>query len=149
MGCSGAVIADDAVSVRVDVVMPDSATEVQVLRNGTVVGSVFHDDADLFFIDSSIPRLGDIYRYSCKAVVAGEGVIGVNQPTVQTQALDAPTFTGIDTVTIINNTQAKLTWKAPSQTGAKATKYKIYANLETGSHTDLTATPLATVVVKS
>ena len=78
MGCSGATVADDSVSVRVDVVMPDKATEVQILRNSTVVGSVFPSDAAMTFIDSNLPALGEVYRYACKAIVSNEGVLGYN-----------------------------------------------------------------------
>lgn len=145
MGCSSATLRADGVSIQVSVVIPDKSSEVQIYRNDSYLGSIPSTDSSNTFIDSNIPTLGDMYRYSCKAVISGEGVYGYNQPTVQTDAIDSPSFLGLDSVTIQNKVEAKLQWKVPDVKGSKATKYKIFANLETGSHVDFSQPPIATI----
>lgn len=150
VGCLDAV-ATGKDSIEVTVNMPSQATEVQVFRNNTLVGSVFPNDSqNNVFNDTLLPVQGEVYKYSCKAITPNEDLVGYNEPTVKTTPEDAPLFEGLKTVSIENNIHAKLTWKSPASNGPKVVKYQVYANMNraTGSMTpnvDFTQTPVATV----
>lgn len=139
----------DSATVKVE--MLDLASEVQIYRNGTWVGSVFpgNTDSDIF-VDNGIPAQGEVYRYSCRAMVKSESKIGYNEPTIQTIPEDAPEFNGLSSVTIQSNVNAYLQWKAPTSTGPRVKTYKIYANLDkaispAASYIDLEKEPMATI----
>ncbi|MCH2535745.1 MAG: fibronectin type III domain-containing protein, partial [Bdellovibrionales bacterium] len=150
VGCLDAV-ATGKDSIEVSVNMPSQATEVQIFRNNTLVGSVFPGDSqNNIFNDTLLPVQGEVYKYSCKAITPNEDLVGYNEPTVRTTPEDAPIFEGLKTVSIENNVHAKLTWKSPASSGPKVIKYEVYANMNraTGSMTpnvDFSKDPVATV----
>ena len=137
-GCLSAV-ASGKNSAIITVDLPDKATEVEVYRDGKKIGSVFPGNADgNTFSDAEIPVQGETYRYSCRAIIDGEGKVGYNEPTLYTEPANAPSFSGIKSVTIVNKVQALIAWEPAETKGdtvSKVAKYKIYANLNraTGS----------------
>lgn len=151
-GCLEAVaIAKDTIDVKVEI--PAGANEVQIFRNGSLVGSMFPGNATENVFSDEVQQ-GQLYQYSCKAMMEdGEIKVGYNEPTAQTTPDDAPDFAGITAASIENKVHAKITWKQAKKSSADAGKvheYRVYANLNVaiGAATpsiDFTKSPIAVV----
>lgn len=109
--------------IRVYYNFPDDATEVIIYRNGVAL-SPFRDKSVNSFLDSELEE-GETYEYTCSAVIDDEVVTGSNRVEGVTQAVNPPSFLGIQSATILSPTDINITWEKPNG-GASVDYYQIF-----------------------
>src|SRR6185312_9056637 len=112
-----------------------------VERNGVVVFSTT-DTTVTSYVDSQLAE-GETYRYTCVATLNGKQLDGSNQLSQSTLVVNAPTFGGIVSATVVSSSTIQVSWNPPAGTGTPTAYYKVWATL--GASVDFSAAPTTTV----
>jgi hypothetical protein len=142
-GCISAT-ALDTTQINLTYQIPPQAVSMNLYRNGSVaarvtpgMGSVY---TDFGLLEAAT------YYYSCEAVYADTTTaMGTQTVSATTIDMDAPTFSGILSVTVVSSSSVQVTWNLPSSLGVQAVYYEIFAN--PGASVNWTAAPRMTVPV--
>lgn len=113
--------------IKIDFQIPSNAEELIVYRNGVKVFKTSQKDVTSF-IDNGLDE-GLTYKYNCSAILGKIEKIGQEDFSVSTISTNAPLFSGISDVKIIDSHTAELSWKLPSNDGVIAAKYRIYSTV--------------------
>ncbi len=132
-------------SIELNFLFPAEASKVRLKRNGNQIAEFSQANATTSHIDDDGLREGATYLYTCEALVDGLWSEGTVNLQLSTLAINAPTFSGIDTATAIDAHSVRVTWvPSISDDPVSAYSYHIFANV--GSDVDWTAVPRATVL---
>ena len=119
----------DSQSISVNFQFPAGAEEVDVYRNGTLVGTSI-DASNTNVIDGGLSE-GRNYTYVCKAIVSGKTYTGSKSLLLSPASTNPPTFSGVRSATASSGRSIRVIW--PSPTGVIATSYYVYVALGTSS----------------
>jgi hypothetical protein len=127
-GYSGCVVATglSISTIQVSYDFPSKASEISVYRNGINILTT-RNKLSTSFIDINLSE-GQTYNYECVATIDGIITVGTRDVDGTTLAVNAPTFSGIDSVAIISPTSVRVNWPATTG-GAVAKEFKVYVTM--------------------
>jgi hypothetical protein len=132
-------------SIELNFLFPTEASRVRVKRNGNQIAEFSQANSTTSHIDDNGLREGATYLYTCEALVEGLWAEGTQTLQLSTLAVNAPTFTGIDSATAVDAHSVRVAWTASVvDDPVSAYSYKIFANI--GPTVDWTLLPKATVL---
>jgi hypothetical protein len=144
-GCISAA-ALDSTRINLDYLIPSGAVSMNLYRNGTIISNAAPSSSEAY-TDFGLLE-GETYTYTCEAVYADSTTaMGTQSVSATTVDVDAPTFSGVQGVSVLSASSARVSWTLASPTGVPTAYYQVFAN--PGTAVNWSLAPRATIAIGS
>ena len=140
-GCTAAVALNTS-TAKIDFKYPTGADKIDIFRDAVNIATI--DDPTVTTVSDKGLSQGESYTYTCQATAGTDKKKGT-PITVTMPAVNAPTFSGISALTVVDPNTLAATW--PLATGTATFQFKLYCS--PGTSIDWTQTPVATIAGSS